>query len=111
MDECVDLGVVNLDGKTAITGPTSRPATTHSHCCAWPGALCVDGHTIRRLSHYAEVFSENCCSAIVPHAVFAARFTATPMFVDMKYNGPLPRFVSVNSISGRSISSHRLTGF
>jgi hypothetical protein len=32
MDEFVDLGVVNLDGKTAITSPTSRPATPHSAC-------------------------------------------------------------------------------
>jgi hypothetical protein len=30
MDEFVDLGVMNLNGKTAITGPTPGSATTHS---------------------------------------------------------------------------------
>jgi hypothetical protein len=29
-DERIDLGAVNFDGETAITSPTSRPATAHS---------------------------------------------------------------------------------
>jgi hypothetical protein len=32
MHEFVDFGVVNLDGKTAVTGPTARSTTTHSLC-------------------------------------------------------------------------------
>jgi hypothetical protein len=31
-DERLDLGAVNFDGETAITSPTSRPATAHARC-------------------------------------------------------------------------------
>jgi hypothetical protein len=36
MHEFVDFGVVDLDGKTAVTGPTARSTTTHSLCSGFP---------------------------------------------------------------------------
>jgi hypothetical protein len=52
MDELVDLGVVNLDGKTAITSPTSRPATPHSLFGGFPCDFGLDGHIVGRLHNH-----------------------------------------------------------
>jgi hypothetical protein len=66
MDEFVDLGVMNLNGETAITGPTPGSATTHSLCSGLPCGFGSDGHTVDRLPNHAYVFSDNYCNAIVP---------------------------------------------
>jgi hypothetical protein len=36
VNERVDLAMVKFDRKTAVAGPTSRPATTHSACGGFP---------------------------------------------------------------------------
>jgi hypothetical protein len=56
-NECVDLGAVKFDGKTAKAGTTSRPATTHSACGGWPGGPGIDHHTAGRLPNHANVLS------------------------------------------------------
>ena len=69
MNECVDLAAVKFDHKTAIAGPTSCPATTHSACGGFPSGFGFDGHTVGRLPNHANVLSDDYCSVIVPDGI------------------------------------------
>jgi hypothetical protein len=69
VNERIDLATVKFDRKTAITSPTTRPATTHSYCCARLGAFGLDGHTVGRFP-IIPMFSVTIdCSAIVPDCI------------------------------------------
>jgi hypothetical protein len=80
-DECVDLGAVKFDGKTAKAGPASRPATTHSACGGFPSSFGFDGRTGRRLRNHANVLSDDFYGAIVPDcSVCCSTLTAIATF-------------------------------
>jgi hypothetical protein len=58
-DECVDLGAVKFDHKTAKASAPSCPATPHSACGGLPCDLGLDGHSVGRLPNHANVLNDD----------------------------------------------------
>jgi hypothetical protein len=75
-DESVDLGAMKFEGKTAITSPTSCPASPHSACGGFASGFGLDGHTVGRLP-ITPTFSVTIIAApLYQIALAAARFQA-----------------------------------